>query len=214
VVDEAQDFFPNWWAPLEFVSREDQGPFYIFYDPAQNLFVGDNLSIPDLGDPIILPTNCRNTSRIAKICGRIMGVEIRVHHDAPEGDETIVRVAETGDQQANICKQIVGEWVNKGKLKPSQIVIQSPRSRENSSFADVKKIRGIPLTENIDKWNASDGILFKTIRSFKGLEADAVIVVDVLPTDSLPHFTSADLYVACSRAKHLLAVLPRSEGIL
>jgi hypothetical protein len=214
VVDEGQDFFPNWWIPLEMISNEEEGPLYLFYDPAQNLFVGDKLSIPDMGAPITLPTNCRNTSRIAKTCSQIRGVEIPVRHDAPEGDETIVRVAKKADQQVQICEQIVSEWVGKGKLKPSQIAIQSPHSWKNSSFADVKKIRDISLTDSLDKWKAAKGILFKTIRSFKGLEADAVVVIDVPRTDIMPHFKSADLYVACSRAKHLLAVLPRSEGIL
>jgi superfamily I DNA and RNA helicase len=214
VVDEGQDFFPNWWIPLEMISSEEEGPLYLFYDPAQNLFVGDKLSIPSLGTPITLPTNCRNTSRIAKTCSQIRGVEIPVRYDAPEGDETIVQVAKKADQQVKICEQIVGEWVGKGKLKPSQIAIQSPHSWKNSSFADVKKIRDIPLTDSLDKWKAAEGLLFKTIRSFKGLEADAVVVIDVPRTDIMPHFKSADLYVACSRAKHLLAVLPRSEGIL
>jgi hypothetical protein len=214
VVDEGQDFFPNWWIPLEMVSSEEEVPFYLFYDPAQNLFVGDNLAIPNLGTPVMLPTNCRNTSRIAKTCSRIKGVDIQARDDAPEGDETIVRVAARPDQQVKICEQIIGEWIHKGKLKPSQIAIQSPRSREKSPLANIEKLNGLPLVESVDKWNAGEGILFMTIRSFKGLEADAVIVIDVLPTDTLPHFTSADLYVACSRAKHLLAVLPRSEGIL
>jgi hypothetical protein len=113
VVDEAQDFFPNWWTPLEMISSEEEGPLYLFYDPAQDLFVRDNLSNPDLGAPITLDTNCRNTSRIAETCSRIRGVEIPVRHDAPEGDETIIRVAEDADQQVKACEQIVGEWVKK-----------------------------------------------------------------------------------------------------
>ncbi len=47
VVDEGQDFYADWWMALEMINRQgDKGPFYIFYDPAQNLFVEDNLSIP------------------------------------------------------------------------------------------------------------------------------------------------------------------------
>jgi len=61
VADEGQDFYPDWWLPLEMINQEgDQGPFYIFYDPAQNLFVQDELSIPSVGRPFELPTNCRN----------------------------------------------------------------------------------------------------------------------------------------------------------
>jgi hypothetical protein len=214
VVDEGQDFFPDWWLPLEMINREEDAAFYLFYDPAQNLYVGDDLSIPNLGTPITLPTNCRNTAKIAKVCSRIRGIDIPVRNDAPVGDEAIVRFAPSPWEQAEFCQQIVGEWLGQGRLGPSQIVIQSPRARKRCSIADVTKIRNVPITEKLDKWKEGKGVLFSTIRSFKGLEADAVLIVDVHSPRDFSHFSLADFYVACSRAKHLLAVLPLSEGIL
>ena len=59
VVDEAQDFCPDWWQPLELLNVEDEnGYLYVFYDPAQNLYNDGNISIPALGEPFHLPTNC------------------------------------------------------------------------------------------------------------------------------------------------------------
>jgi hypothetical protein len=57
-------------------------------------------------------------------------------------------------------------------------------------------------------------MLFATIRSFKGLEADAVLMVDVVAPGSLPHFFQADFYVGGSRAKHLLAILAMAPGVV
>ncbi len=212
VVDEGQDFREDWWDPLEMLLKED-GAFFVFYDPRQNLFAEANLP-PKIGYPYILPTNCRNTKQIAKLCGQVRGIDIRVRNDAPEGDKTIINVAPTVAQQVRFCQQIVSEWLVQGRLRPSQIVIQSPRRRTNSSLKDLHAIRNVPITENLEEWRSGAGILFATIRRFKGLEADAVLITDIVPLNSLPHFTAADLYVACSRAKHLLAILPISEGIL
>ncbi|HQO04429.1 MAG TPA: hypothetical protein PLI62_19405 [Spirochaetota bacterium] len=46
-----------------------------------------------------------------------------------------------------------------------------------------------------------------------GLEADAVVIMDVMEPGSKLNFTGTDFYVACSRAKHLLAVIEREKGV-
>ncbi len=213
VVDEGQDFQPDWWYPLEILLKKD-GAFFVFYDPSQNLFAETNFTLPELGASYILPTNCRNTKRIAKLCGQVRGIDIPVRHDAPQGEEVMVHLAPTAAQQVQYCRQIIGDWLGKGGLQPSQIVAQSPRTRPNSSLKDLHAIRNVPITEDLAEWKSGKGILFTTIRRFKGLEADAVLITDVVPFHTLPYFTAADFYVACSRAKHLLAVLPTSDGIL
>ena len=81
-------------------------------------------------------------------------------------------------------------------------------------MADITQIGTIPIIEDLSDWQSDKGILFSTIRSFKGLEADAIVIVDVPQPDSVPHFSVADFYVATSRAKHLLVILLNSEGIL
>jgi hypothetical protein len=213
VVDEGQDFFSDWWIPLELILRPD-GAFYLFYDPSQNLFVGNEFTIPGLGKPFRLSTNCRNTRRIAATCSYVRGIDILVRKDAPEGDETTVSVAISSSEQVRICQQKVNEWLGKGGLKPSQIAVLGPHTRKNSSLKETTSIRSVPITESLDAWKNNMGILYSTIRSFKGLETDAAIIIDVPPPGSLQNFTPADLYVACSRAKHLLVVLPICEGIV
>lgn len=214
VVDEGQDFFSDWWVPLELINLDREGAFYLFYDPFQNLYVDEGFSVPNIGEKFSLRTNCRNTVQIAKTCSQIRGINIEVNKFAPIGEETIVEVAAERKKQLQLCRKFIGDWLDRGKLKPSQIAIQSLNTRKNSSLSGVKKIHNVPITENLDEWKAGKGVFFSTIRSFKGLEADAVIIIDVPGIDSQPHFSQADLYVACSRAKHLLVVLPISEGVL
>ena len=66
------------------------------------------------------------------------------------------------------------------------------------------------LTDDISRWKSGKGILFSTVKGFKGLEADAILLIDIPPTDEASLFKKADYYVACSRAKHLLVVLSES----
>ena len=213
VVDEAQDFYPNWWMPIELLnSFAEEGPLYVFCDPAQNLFVDSELVLPELAVRYSLPTNCRNTRRIAATCGRIRGVEIAVRKEAPDGVETKIEVASPGDRQRAACESQVREWVNAGKLKPNQIAVLSPRRQVSSSLAGTKSLGGHPIVDSLSAWKEGKGILYSTVRAFKGLEADALVVMDV--GGFSPVLTQADFYVACSRAKHLLTVLTTAAGVL
>lgn len=213
VVDEAQDFYPNWWMPVELLNTfAEEGPLYVFCDPAQNLFVDSGLVLPELGVRYSLPTNCRNTRRIAATCSRIRGVEIAVRREAPEGIDTTIAVASLGDQQRAACENQIREWLNGGKLKPNQIAVLSPRRQGSSSLAGMKALGGCPIIDSLSDWKEGKGILYSTVRAFKGLEADALVVMDV--SGFSPVLTQADLYVACSRAKHLLTVLATVDGIL
>ncbi len=180
VVDEGQDFEADWWIALEMLnSSGEEGPFYIFFDPAQNLFVDQELSIPDVGTPFDLPTNCRNTKQIALTCGKIRKVEIPVRPDAPDGIVTEVAIIPQTEARAQKIRQLVEAWIGNGKLKPSQIAVLSPFDKSKSCLADDTKIGKVPLCTNPNEWRADKGVLFATIRSFKGLEADAIIVTDV-----------------------------------
>ena len=69
------------------------------------------------------------------------------------------------------------------------------------------------MISDLDRWRSSEGILYSTIRGFKGLEANAIVMIDLPEPDSVPHFTRADFYVGSSRAKHLLVMLPNEKNI-
>jgi hypothetical protein len=207
VVDEGQDFPPDWWSSLEQINSDGgRGSFYVFYDPAQNLFVEGQFTLPDLGKPFQLATNCRNTRKIAATCGEIIGRSVATRQDAPEGVETGEVTAATPDEQRRVAQALLHEWIGKGGLKMSQVAILSPLRYNRSSIAGLTGGK-FPLTEDLGNWRAGRSVLFSTIRAFKGLEADAVILMDLPKPDSVDHFTRSDYYVACSRAKHLLAIL-------
>lgn len=212
IVDEGQDFYPNWWMPLELVnSAGDEGAMYVFYDPRQNLYVDQKGSVPALGEPFNLPTNCRNTRSIADKCSQILDVDIVTRDDAPQGSDPIVLTLELDYDIKKRVERYINDWVKQGKLKPSQVAVLSPNKKERSSIKDLHTASGIRITEDIDDWRENRGVLFSTVKNFKGLEADAVIIIDVPAKEDSTFFKKSDYYVACSRAKHLLVVIHKED---
>lgn len=208
IVDEGQDFYPNWWMPLEMINSEgDEGAMYVFYDPKQNLFVDQAGSLPALGEPFTLPVNCRNTRSIANLCSEILDVEIPTKDDAPTGEKPeIIKLDSDYDIKKRV-ERYIHDWINKGKLNPKQVAILSPNKLSNTSLKGMTKVKGVALTDDIQVWKDNRAILFSTVRGFKGLEADAVILMDVPSEGESFNFKQPDYYVACSRAKHLLVVI-------
>lgn len=208
IVDEGQDFQSDWWMPLELInSGSDEGTMYVFFDPNQNLYVNQDSSLPALGEPFNLPVNCRNTKSIASLCSNILDKPIATKSDAPIGDEPEVIQLDNRYEVQKRVERYVHEWVNKGKLSPSQVAILCPYKLSNSSLSSANKIRGIEVTDDINRWKENKGVLFSTVKGFKGLEADAILLIDIPPENEESLFKKADYYVACSRAKHMLVVL-------
>ena len=71
VVDEGQDFSPDWWPVLEASLRDwDQGVFYIFFDDAQSL-LPYRAQYPLPGPALDLSRNCRNAGAVFDVMRRL-----------------------------------------------------------------------------------------------------------------------------------------------
>ena len=217
VVDEGQDFMPIWWIPLYMLLTDEQkGHFYIFYDPDQRLYSDsqNDSNYPAGMKNYILEKNCRNTKVITKYCGNVISKTLLNFNFSPEGDDPVIysAIPDTSNRVAK-CNQIVNAWLNEG-FTPSQIAIISPWNSQNakSVLGKLGKIAQIPIkgneTDLID-WISEKCIWGSTVKAFKGLEADCILVVDLPECDS-NKFSISDMYVAASRAKHRLAILPVS----
>jgi hypothetical protein len=202
IVDEGQDFEDLWWTALDGVFREEKnkGCYYVFYDPKQNIFV-EKPSIPDLGKPFLLPVNCRNTRRIAEHCSQLIHEEARVKEGAPLGDEPQVVQAPNLKEAFRLAAKKVREWCMpaEGGLRYSQVAVLASGGSENDWPKDFGPI---PLTKNFSRWRTNEAVLMASWGRFKGLEADAIVIVDDEDGDK-----ENRKYVARSRAKHLLSII-------
>lgn len=211
IVDEGQDFHELWWTAIDGVFRDpaDKACYYVFCDPKQNIYV-DNPGLPaELGEPFNLPRNCRNTLRIAEHCAKLVDVHNEVRDGAPMGDEPEFLKARTTAEAFEIAGKKVREWCmpNAGGLKPSQVAVLAPSGTDKywpESFKTVHR------TKDFDGWRADKGVLIASWARFKGLEADAIVIIEA-SADESPR-ESANRYVARSRAKHILVVVTVHEA--
>jgi hypothetical protein len=207
VVDEGQDFESSWWDGLELVNTDmTDGALYVFYDMAQRIFRTEEQWMPALGEPFSLGTNCRNTGAISNQCGKVIGKEIKIMPGTPHGREPQFIKAQTIEEQRQAMEKQVKEW-RSSELRPSQIAVIAAKTVEGSCCANMEKIGGLPVTDRLDQWRDSKAVLRTTLGKFKGLEADAIVLLDVPALDA--NFRKEHLYVACSRAKFLLTVLTK-----
>ena len=205
IVDEGQDFRELWWASIDSLFRdpENKGCYFVFYDPKQNVFA-TSASLPaEMGEPFNLPVNCRNTVKIAKHCADLIGIEPSVREGAPAGDEPEILKSDDFKEAFRLASKKVNEWCQGGKggLKPSQVAVLAPASHKDlcpETFGSVS------MTRKFDEWRRDEAVLFSSAKRFKGLEADAVVILCHPPEEE---DELMEQYVARSRAKHVLVVI-------
>ena len=207
-MDEGQDFRELWWMALEKVQRTTDAafPFYVFYDPKQNIYISQPMLPANLAGPFVLPTNCRNTRRIAQLCGEIIHESINVPDDAPEGSAPRIIVATSSADVVKRTREQIQEWClsDRGGLLWSKVAILTPTDAGKEwpgAFGNI------PLTDQFDHWRTGKGVLLSTCRRFKGLETDALILAGIPKPGTKKYFSNSDYYVAASRGRHLLTAI-------
>jgi superfamily I DNA/RNA helicase len=216
IVDEAQDFAPDWWLPLQLLLKEpDSGLIQIFSDEEQRGVYGTEDSFPTGLIEMPLNENCRNTRSISEFSSRIVNSSSHAFTLAPRGAPPIIHepISDARTRATNI-KTIFNSLCEQG-FDTSQIVILSPYTSksEKSSTHFLGKIRTLATAgddKGLQSWQEGKAIWVSTIKAFKGLEADCVILTDV-GEHLLETIRRSELYVGCTRAKHILHILPSDE---
>ena len=203
LVDEGQDFLPSWFVVLEATLAHDDGPFLVFCDPHQAIY-REGWEPPFAAVPYELGRNCRNTRQIAEVVARVF--------DDPEPTEAVeglpvdFRAAEDDREIDRRVHEALRRLVVDERVRPGEIVVLT-RARGTKDRLVGSKVAGLVL---VDAERRGDGVVVETIHRFKGLEADAAIVVlDRLESDR----DRALAYVGLSRARaHLVVVGPPEVG--
>jgi hypothetical protein len=203
VVDEAQDFSIGWWYALtQSLLVVPSGPVYAFMDPNQSLRGEVQWPPIDFDTKFRLTINCRNTRKIAAASASVLNLESHFFARSPAGAQLRLLRANTQSQQKGLVLQELKKLLQRESVTPRQIALIGPSAKENGSLAEVIDIDGVAFVTSVDQWRDGGGLLVTTARSFKGLEADVVILYDL--GDFWKLFRKEDLYVACTRARVLL----------
>ena len=173
----------------------------MFYD--RNQYIAGNRKpewIENAECRLVLHKNCRNTAEVFKTSCGIMGLE-NITFNEVHGEIPVGRFYQTSDELESIVNDFVTKMISEG-LSPDEIVILTAKSTDNS-WIDVTKKYG----EQVLSLSRESGKLwFTTIRKFKGLEAEAILIVDATLSSLAQPESRRLLYVGSSRAKNLLYI--------
>ena len=208
IVDEGQDFSEFQLYALDELLRRGDSEWIIFSDRRQDLF--QMHSGETFGAEVVfnLYHNCRNTKHVNDATNSYLGGQwIDSMPGMPPGEPPTVLQCTTKDVMAVKAWELARQWSG-----DRGVVILSPYTLANSSMANSRKGHGFVLSENLADFGKSGIAYFSTIRSFKGIEAPAVILIDAdMPSDDEKNaFRYEDLYVACTRPTTRLAILSRN----
>lgn len=215
VIDEAQDLLtPDNIDAFDLMLGSpgiNHGRWNIFFDRFQNIYATEVQDAVDKRLAEAQPAfddlfeNCRNTKQVAIQASIISGIDLAIEGapDGPECNNIWYRDAKTF--QTGLDKLVASLLAQ--DVSPHDIAILSTRRREKSMVAGIQTIAGVPLVDA----GAAKGrdLIFSTMHSFKGLERQVVIAIDMAgignPGYSMLH------YAGLSRARGLLhAFLPES----
>ena len=205
IVDEGQDFGQkrieeaNILDILETIVLDEgiDGTYYVFYDKNQ-LIQGYNVpkSIEEADCKLTLYKNCRNTENIAITSMRPLKEAKRpkMFSGCITGESPKIFISNEKDKQIEFVNNSIRILLNQ---KIQDIVILTCSTEENSILSNK-------ITDG--KYSTSEKqFKFTTCRKFKGLEADAVILVDV-QKDNLIGNDTLVFYVGASRARFNLII--------
>jgi hypothetical protein len=205
IVDEAQDFAPDWWVTIDSLSRAgDEGRLYAFLDLNQSLRGVPKLPTVRFPTRFTLMTNCRNTKAIARSGASLARVDVRLLPGSPSGEAPAVRRTPSPAAEAGLVLAEVRQLLQQG-IKPQQLAIIGPAALAKGTLSHHTEANGVPLIGDASDWRHGAGILVTTARAFKGLEADIVVAYGLGAFG--PLFTPTDLYVAWTRARHRLILV-------
>lgn len=202
VIDEGQDIPESILEHISILTDMLNGHFYVFYDKNQYIMMHKSTCWLDTyGDcRLVLYKNCRNTAEIARTIGTTVE---NIKEDIYVNNLSGIIPKGSFYQNAKELMWIVSNFVIRmieDKLKIEDIVILTTSSIENSILQNIKRVGGIPISTTPKK----NHILFTSVRKFKGLEAKAVLLIDIYVDKLNDELHKRLVYVGCSRASTYL----------
>ena len=210
VVDEGQDFADIHLQLLHDIAQAHHGNFYVFYD--RNQFV-QGLRYPEWLDKmdcrLVLSRNCRNTKEIAITSTRPIGIdENRIRMRRESAVDGVIKPNLFFVEDKLTLKEYLGRLIRKyiaAGLAGTDIVVLSmkPEGKSILTEGDFQ----LPGNCILTKIQNNNGILFTTVRKFKGLEAMAVICIDI-DSETFENDRNRNVfYVGTSRAMSYLDLI-------
>lgn len=223
IVDEGQDLFHQ--SSLNQMDRFlkgglKEGQWCIFHDINNQT---DILNRPDSGaidylesfHPAKIPlnTNCRNTLNIMNKVKDSLGADMG-NIGAGKGPEVREKKAFSKKNEVKILREELSEIIEFGNVPYGSITILSPVPYQDSvaSLLPPEFTNQINVLDEFSMRNfPPQKISFAQIFQFKGLENEAIIIIDLPPPDISKNNYSIH-YIAMSRPRAVLSIIFAAES--
>ena len=213
IVDEAQDFPSALLEQFAMLAELYDGAFYLFYDRGQTILSrrveGQVLQMAPawidahMDCRLVLYRNCRNTAEI----GRTVGSFIERRHKNYLSDVHGKRPCAVFVSQTEALAQAAADFVRRmrsaERLELRDIVILTVSTLVKSVLGSLTELAGIPVSHKPEEGK----LWLTTVRRYKGLEAKAVLLVDVRVSRLTDSTCQRLIYVGSSRATAYLETL-------
>jgi hypothetical protein len=220
IVDEGQDFEARWFELLQRLLVDPGDVFWVFHDTGQVLIRAD--VVAGLGlERHELFENHRNPESIAALAGRFYhgGEEVSALRET--GRRHTLLTAEPGDETLEALRRTLHRLVEDERVPPWRIAVLSGVTATASGVWHLRRFGNAVLCNEAlhddgsskglapeDVPDEPDEILFETIRRFKGMECEVVVLVELPVTgERLDEL----LYVGLTRATTELVVIAPPE---
>lgn len=201
VVDEGQDFLPDYWDVLQLAFADlTRATLHVFQDAAQDIYAARGGSLRQMTS-FVLHENLRNTRQIHRVLQGI-AADDRTVARGPAG----VRpewVAAGADEVPARLAEVVERLTGAEQVLPQDLAVLTTSRGDITALAPGGRIGGRDVTR--DPLERSGRVLVESIPRFKGLERRVVVLAGLRESR---HGTLARLlYVGASRARAHLVVI-------
>jgi hypothetical protein len=203
VIDEAQDFGNENIESIDIINIIEKimvlknGTFFVFFDKLQ-MVQSKKLPnyITDSDCKLTLYKNCRNTRKIAETSMKPINLKPKLFDSALDG--TVPNLINLSDESKLFEKlnQVLDKYV---ELENLEVVILTTKTFEKSGLSS-KVVNGYYNYRRRDFY-------FSTVRKFKGLEADVIIMIDIDKSTLIED--NMLFYVGASRARFNLELISK-----
>lgn len=207
IVDEGQDFQPEWWSLVETLVRPgDAGRLRVMYDANQAVYHDRSDPSKSLSGRVFpLRLNLRNTQAIARVTEPLYSGP-PVQAIGPAGEPPASTPAVPMEMAVELSIELIARLINEEGLSSDDLAILLP---DRLLCARMEKALGQLRLRTVGAGQPRQGaVVVDTIRRFKGLEA--VVVLLVVDRISADHQELC--YVAVSRARSRLFVIGDVAG--
>ena len=202
VIDEGQDIPESILEHISILTDMLNGHYYVFYDKNQYIMMHKSTHWLDtFGDcRLVLYKNCRNTAEIARTIGTtVENIKKDVYINDLSGIIPKGSFYKTPKELIAVVSDFVTRMLQ-DKLKVEDVVILTIDSVKKSMLQNNMHIGSIPISTTPKKGH----ILFTSVRKFKGLEAKAILLIDIYVDKLDDELHKRLIYVGCSRASTYL----------